>query len=81
VEATARGDGLAQPPGQLQIELNDQERRALGRALIERRARLIEHTGDTTQPRATQRAGLLELLAIASVLRKLRAKLRCAESI
>jgi hypothetical protein len=54
------------------IELNDQERRALSKALGERKARLIEHTGDTTQPRAIQRAGLLELSAIASVLRKLR---------
>jgi hypothetical protein len=56
----------------LKIKLNDQERRALGRALVERRARLIESTGDTTQTRAAQRAGLLELSAIASVLRKLR---------
>ena len=53
------------------IELNDQERGALGKALLERKARLIEHTGDTTQPRARQRAGLLELSAIAPVLRKL----------
>jgi hypothetical protein len=56
----------------LKIELNDQERHALGRALVDRRARLIESTGDTTQTRAKQRAGLLELSAIASVLRKLR---------
>jgi hypothetical protein len=54
------------------IELNDQERGALGKALLERKARLIEHTGDTTQPRAMKRAGLLELSAIASVLQKLR---------
>src|SRR6516165_9801818 len=58
--------------GSLKIKLNDQERRALGRALVERKARLIESTGDTTQTRAAQRAGLLELSAIASVLRKLR---------
>jgi hypothetical protein len=58
--------------GGLKIELNNQERRALGRALVERRARLIESAEDTTQPRATQRVGLLELSAIASVLRKLR---------
>ena len=63
--ASSRGRGL-------QIELNVQERRALGRSLVERRARLIEHAGDTTQPRAMQRAGLLELPAIASILRKLR---------
>jgi hypothetical protein len=56
----------------LKIELNDQERRALDKALVERKERLIENTGDTTQTRATQRAGLLELSAIASILRKLR---------
>jgi hypothetical protein len=56
----------------LKIELDEQERRALGRALADRKARLIESTGDTAQPRATQRAGLLELSAIVSVLRKLR---------
>jgi hypothetical protein len=58
--------------GGLKIKLNDQERRALGRALVERKARLIESTGDSTQTRTAQRAGLLELSAIASVLRKLR---------
>ena len=63
--ATSRGP-------RLKIELNDQERRALDKALVERKERLIENTGDTTQTRATQRAGLLELSAIASVLRKLR---------
>ena len=56
----------------LKVELNDQEHRALGKALVERKERLIENTGDTTQTRATQRAGLLELSAITSVLRKLR---------
>jgi hypothetical protein len=64
-DATSRGRGV-------KIELNDQERRALNRALVERRAHLIESTGDTTQTRARQRAGLLELSAIASILRKLR---------
>ena len=67
---------LAAPPpvgdSGLKIELNDQERRALDKALVERKERLIENTGDTTQTRATQRAGLLELSAITSVLRKLR---------
>ena len=56
----------------LKIELDDQERRAVAKSLVERKARLIESTEDTTQPRAAQRAGLLELSAIASVLRKLR---------
>jgi hypothetical protein len=62
--------------GGLKIELDGRERRALGRALVERRARRIESAGDTVQPRATQRAGLLELSAIASVLRKLRRSAR-----
>lgn len=70
-QLTAGGDALAGRRG-LKIELNDQERRALGKALVECKARLIESAGDTTQPRATQRAKLLELSAIASVLRKLQ---------
>jgi hypothetical protein len=71
----AQSDGwrLRHEPGTwFEDKLEDQERRALGRALVERRARLIESTGDSTQTRARQRAGLLELSAIASVLRKLR---------
>jgi hypothetical protein len=56
----------------LKIDLDDQERRVLGRVLVERRARLIESTGDTTQTRATQQAGLVELSAMRSVLQKLR---------
>ena len=56
----------------LEIELNDQERRAVGRLLTERKARLIEITEDTTQPDPARRAGLIELLTIASVIGKLR---------
>jgi hypothetical protein len=56
----------------LKIELNDQERRAVGRLLTERKARLIETTEDTTQPDAKRRAGLFELLVLASVLGRLR---------
>ena len=44
----------------------------MGRLLTERKARLIEITGDTTQPDRARRAGLIELLTIASVIRKLR---------
>ena len=73
--ADAGGDAPGGNSG-LKIELNDQERRALGKALVDRKALLIEHAGDTTQPRATQRAGQLELSAIASVLRKLRRSTR-----
>jgi hypothetical protein len=56
----------------LKLELNDQERRAVSKSLAERKARLIEDAEDTTKPRAARRLGLLELEAIASVLRKLR---------
>jgi hypothetical protein len=60
----------------VKLELNDQERRALGRSLAERKTRLIENAGDTTQPRAAKRSGSLELEAIASVLGKLRRSLK-----
>jgi hypothetical protein len=56
----------------LKLELNDQQRRAVGKSLVERKARLIENAEDTAQPRAAQRSGSFELEAIASVLRKLR---------
>ena len=55
----------------LEIELNDQERRALGRLLAERKALLIETTEDTTQPDSARRAGLIELSVIESILKKL----------
>jgi len=56
----------------LEIEFNDQERRAVGRLLTERKALLIEITEDTTQPDPARRAGLMELSAILSILGKLR---------
>ena len=55
----------------MKIELNDQERRVVGRLLTERKALLIEITEDTTQPDAARRAGLIELSVIESVLGKL----------
>ena len=61
----APGDNL------LEIELNDQERRAVGRLLTERKALLIETTEDTTQPDPARRAGLIELSVIKSILGKL----------
>jgi hypothetical protein len=72
--ALADGLGATAVTGdsRLKIELDEQERRALGRALVDRKARLIERAGDTTHSRETRRAGLLESSAIASVLRKLR---------
>jgi hypothetical protein len=57
----------------LKLELDEQERRAVGRSLVDRKALLIENAGDTTKPQAVRRSGLLELKANASVLRKLRA--------
>jgi hypothetical protein len=58
--------------GSLKLELNDQERRAVARSLAERKSRLIESAGDTTQTRAARRSAMLELDAIVSVSRKLR---------
>jgi hypothetical protein len=65
----------------LKLELDDRERRAVGKSLVDRRARLIESTGDTTQPRAAQRSGLLELEAIASVFRKMRRTKRAEKTL
>ena len=55
----------------MEIELNDQERRAVGRLLTERKALLIETTEDTTQPDPARRAGSIELSVIESILGKL----------
>jgi hypothetical protein len=54
----------------LEVKLNDQERRVVGRVLPERKALLIETTDDTTQPDAARRAGSIELLVIESILGK-----------
>jgi hypothetical protein len=56
----------------LEVKLNDQERRAVGRLLTERKALLIETTEDTTQPDTARRAGSIELSIIESILGKLR---------
>ena len=56
----------------MKIELGNQERRAVGKLLLERKALLIEITEDTTQPDASRRAGLIELSVIESMLGKLR---------
>ena len=55
----------------MEVKLNDQERRAVGRLLTERKALLIETTEDTTQPDSARRAGLIELSVIESILGKL----------
>jgi hypothetical protein len=48
----------------LKLELNNQERRAVGRALAERKARLTEMAGDTTLN--ARRSRQLELAVIGS---------------
>ena len=58
----------------MEVKLNDQERRVVGRLLTERKALLIETTEDTTQPDAARRAGLIELSVIESILGKLRTR-------
>jgi hypothetical protein len=54
----------------LEVKLNDQERRVVGRVLPERKALLIETTDDTTQPDAERRAGLIELSVLEAILGK-----------
>jgi hypothetical protein len=54
----------------LEVTLNDQERRVVGRVLTERKALLIETREDTTQPDAARRAGSIELSVIEAILGK-----------
>ena len=56
----------------MEIKLNDQEWRVVGRLLTERKALLIETTEDTTQPDPARRAGSTELSVIESILGRLR---------
>jgi hypothetical protein len=56
----------------MKLELDDRERRAIGKLLVDRKTRLTENAGDTTQPLAARRSWLLELDVIAVILRKLR---------
>ena len=70
---------LGRGPGTLELEIDDLERRAIERSLAERRSRLIEKAEDTTLTPARRRAGIRELSAIASVLRKLRPPNRRAQ--
>jgi hypothetical protein len=56
----------------LKLKLDDQERRAVSKSVVDRKTRLIENTEDTTQPLAWRRSWSLELKALASVIRKLR---------
>jgi hypothetical protein len=55
----------------LEVKLNDQEWRVVGRVLTERKALLIETTEDTTQPDSARAAASIELLVIESMLGKL----------
>jgi hypothetical protein len=56
----------------LKLEIDDRERRAIERALAERRSHLIEKAGDTTLMPARRQASYRELSATALALRKLR---------
>jgi hypothetical protein len=56
----------------LKLELDDQERRAVGKSLAERKARLIEKAEDTTRSPVSRRSAMLELSVIGSILGKLR---------
>ena len=58
----------------MKIELGNQERRAVGKLLLERKALLIEITEDTTQPVSARRSGSIELLVIESILGKLSSR-------
>jgi hypothetical protein len=60
----------------LKLEIDDHERRAIERSLVARRSRLIEKAEDTTLTPARRQAGILELSAITSALRKLRSENR-----
>jgi len=62
----------------LKLEIDDLERRAIEKSLVARRSHLIETTEDTTLTPARRQAGLRELSAIASALRKLRPQNRRA---
>ena len=63
----------------MELELDDLERRAIERSLAERRLRLIEKVEDTTLTPARRQAGIRELSAIVSALRKLRRPNRRAQ--
>jgi hypothetical protein len=62
----------------LELEIDDHERRAIERSLVARRSRLIEKVEDTTLTRVRRQAGIRELSAITSALRKLRSQNRRA---
>jgi hypothetical protein len=65
--------------GTLELEIDDHERRAIERSLVARRSRLIEKAEDTTLTPAQRQAGIRELLAVTSALRKLRPPNRRAQ--
>ena len=56
----------------LTLELDQRERRTVGRCLLACRSRLIETIGDTTRTAASRRIGSRQLELVESVLRKLR---------
>jgi hypothetical protein len=58
--------------GNVKLELNSRELRAVAGSLADRKTLLVEIVQDTTRPRNTRRAGMIEAETIAAVLRKLR---------
>ena len=74
------GPSITPRVGNLKLEIDDLERRAIERSLAERRSRLIEKAGDTTLTPARRKASYRELSAIASALRKLRRQICSAKS-
>ena len=54
----------------MEVTLNDQEWRVVGRVLTERKAQLIEIIEDTTQPDLARRAGSIEVSVVESILGK-----------
>jgi hypothetical protein len=55
----------------LSFDLDDDERRVILKALVERTGRLIELVEDTTQTTAARRAASVELILMASASGKL----------
>jgi hypothetical protein len=62
--------------GDVKLELDHREKRAVRRSLADRKALLVENAQDTTRQPVTRRAASLELMSIDSVLSKLRVQAR-----
>jgi hypothetical protein len=65
-------NGASHGNGNVKLELDHRERRAVHRSLADRKTLLVEIVQDTTRSHNTRRAGMIEAETIDSVLRKLR---------